>query len=199
MVKNAASKRAMKGRSLLEALDSYVVVDIETTGLSPSGDRIIEVAAVRVENGAAVQTFQSLINPQFEINGFISELTGITNEMLSNAPLAEEILPAFAGFVGNGVVVAHNANFDVNFIYDNCIRVLGSFFVNDFVDTMRVSRRMFRQHARHTLSDLTKRFGVRGGVEHRALSDAMMTRECYEYMKNYAAENAIDFKSLYPK
>lgn len=188
-----------KGRSLLEALSDYVVIDLETTGLDPRWDNIIELAAVRVENDIITNRFQSLVNPTCEIDEFITELTGITNEMLVAAPLLQDVLPAFINFTSNSVVVAHNANFDVNFLYDNCLLYLQVAFVNDFVDTMRVSRRMFKEHKRHTLSAIVERFGLSANVEHRALSDALLTFECYEYMKRYAFDNNITFQSLYPK
>jgi DNA polymerase-3 subunit epsilon len=198
-VPSPSVKRPHKGKSLIEALDNYVVVDLETTGLDPNYDHIIEVAAVRVEGGVVVDRFQSLVNPKFQIDDFITELTGITNDMLSTAPLLPDIFPQFIQFIGNSVVVAHNANFDANFIYDDCVHILKSGFQNDFIDTMRVSRRLFKEYSSHTLTALVERFGIGNSVEHRALSDAMATYECYEYMKKYAADNSIDFSSLYPK
>lgn len=112
------SKREQKGKSLLDSIDNYIVIDLETTGLDPSYDEIIEFAAVRVENGAIISEFQSLVKPSFPIDGFITELTGITNEMLSSAPSVDTVLPSFLDYVGQSTIVAHNANFDVNFLYD---------------------------------------------------------------------------------
>lgn len=103
-----------------ETLVLVLVIDLETTGLDPSYDEIIELAAVRVENKAIVPEFQSLVKPSFPIDGFITELTGITNEMLSNAPSVDAVLPSFFDYAGQSTVVAHNANFDVNFLYDVC-------------------------------------------------------------------------------
>lgn len=192
-----AATREHKGRSLLDCIEDYVVVDLETTGLDPSYDEIIEFAAVRIENGTAVSEFQSLVKPAFPIDGFITELTGITNEMLSTAPSMESMLPRFIEFVGTSVVVAHNANFDVNFLYDACISHKP--FGNDFIDTMRLSRRLFRQERHHRLGDLTERFGIAGEIEHRALSDVLKTQACYEYMKKYIRDNNISLESLHPQ
>lgn len=187
--------REHKGKSLLNSIEDYVVVDLETTGLDPSYDEIIEFAAVKVENGAVVSKFQSLVKPSFPIDGFITELTGITNGMLSTAPSMESVLPCFLEFVGEATVVAHNANFDVNFLYDACASQKP--FSNDFIDTMRLSRCLFRQERHHRLGDLTERFGIAGEIEHRALSDVLKTHACYEYMRKYIRENDISIDLLY--
>lgn len=192
-------KRKLKGRSLLEAAENYVVLDLETTGLDPSWDEIIEIAAIKVENGATVDQYQTLVKPSYPIDAFITEMTGITNEMLSTAPSINEVLPAFSVFLGDWTIVAHNANFDVNFLYDafsshEPLMVLS----NNFVDTMRLSRRLFQEHRHHRLCDLIERFGICAEIEHRALSDASKAKDCYEYMKAYAEQNSIEFSSLYP-
>jgi len=191
------ANREHKGKSLLDCIEDYVVVDLETTGLDPSYDEIIEFAAVMVQNGAVVSKFQSLVKPSFTIDGFITDLTGITNEMLSTAPSIESALSNFLEFVGVSTVVAHNANFDVNFLYDACASQKP--FCNDFIDTMRLSRRLFRQERHHRLGDLTERFGINGEIEHRALSDVLKTQACYEYMKKYIRDNNIRIESLYPQ
>jgi len=156
------------------------------------------VAAVRVRDGKIVERTESLINPGYEIDEFITELTGITNEMLSNAPSLSDVLPGYIGFLGDDVIIAHNANFDINFIYDSNIRLANMGFINNFVDTMRVSRRMFKEHRRHTLTHLIERFGISRKSEHRAMSDTELVFDCYEYMKKHASDNGIDFNSLYP-
>jgi DNA polymerase-3 subunit epsilon len=198
--------RNKKGQSLLEAVSDYIVVDLETTGLSPGRDVIIELAAIHVKNNIIINHFQSLASHRYfdvyenkyiysQLDEFIIRLTGITNEMLAEAPPFGEVFPKFLEFIGDNIIVAHNANFDINFIYDECI----DGFPNNFIDTMRLSRRIFREHSSHTLSLLIERFGITGNVEHRALSDAMKTYECYEFMKKHALANGIEITSLYPK
>jgi len=110
--------RESKGRSIIAFPSGYVALDIETTGLDPSVDEIIELAAIRVRDGVRADTFASLVKPRNTISGFITELTGITNDMVSGAPRVESILPQFCEFIGGDVVVGHNVNFDINFIYD---------------------------------------------------------------------------------
>ena len=174
------------------------MVDLETTGLDPSCDEIIEFAAIRVVNSVVVSEFQSLVKPSFPIDGFITELTGITNEMLKTAPAISDVLPCFLAFVGSSAIVAHNANFDVNFLYDACAALHAADFCNDFIDTMRINRRLFREERHHRLGDLTARFGIEGNIEHRALADVLKTQACYEHMKKHARDKGINFESLYP-
>ena len=196
---SASNSRPNKGMNLIEAHSDYVVIDLETTGLDPNYDNIIEMAAVRIVDNAIVDRFQSLVYQQFGVDDFITELTGITDDMLKSAPPLADVMEQFLEFVGNSVIVAHNAHFDVNFIYDNCNELFECDFVNNFVDTMRVSRRPFKEEKTHTLSAIVERFKVGGNVEHRALADAIKTHLCYEYMKTYATKNNIEFVTLYPK
>lgn len=190
--------REFKGNSLLEDVNDYVVIDLETTGLDPKWDDIIEVGAVKVLNGEIIDKFQSLVNPGYPIDPFISSLTGITNEMLSSAPDIEKVLPEFLSFLGGSIVVGHNVNFDINFLYDSCVNIMGTPISNDFVDTMRLSRRIFTEQRHHRLVDVTKRLDVEDNIEHRALSDALKTYACYEKIKLYLADKGISFQSLYP-
>lgn len=195
----AKPSREDKGKSLLAPFDDYVSIDIETTGLDSNFDNIIELAAVRVVSGEIDETFQTLVNPEQSLDEFIVELTGITDDMLEDAPLIEEVLPDFIDFIGDSVIVAHNANFDINFIYDECSNNNLPPLKNDFVDTMRMSRRLFSEHSHHRLSDLMERFGIFSDVSHRALEDAEVVYECYEYMKQYIEEKGIDYSSLIRK
>lgn len=186
--KQPTSTREHKGKSLLEFPDSYVVIDIETTGLDPNYDEIIEIAALKIQNGSETDRFHSLVNPNCEIDEFIESLTGITNAMLETAPDLEIVLPQFLAFVGDKVVVGHNVNFDVNFIYDCAENLKLNLFTNNFVDTMRISRKLYADLKHHTLADLVVALGVGETVEHRALADCIQTKECFEIMRNRADE-----------
>jgi len=139
------------------------------------------------------------VNPGYEIDDFITELTGITNGMLAEAPILPDVLPQFISFIGSDVIIAHNANFDINFIYDSLTKHSGKHFKNDFIDTMRISRRMFQEHRCHTLNHLVERFELPHRAEHRAMTDTELVHKSYEYMKKHAKDNGIDFDSLYPK
>lgn len=186
--KQPTSTREHKGKSLLEFPDSYVAIDIETTGLDPIYDEIIEIAALKIQNGSETDRYHSLVNPKCEIDEFIESLTGITNAMLEAAPDLEIVLPQFLEFVGDNVVVGHNVNFDVNFIYDCAKNLKLKLFTNNFVDTMRISRKLYADLKHHTLADLIVTLGVGETVEHRALADCIQTKECFEIMRNRADE-----------
>lgn len=190
------ARRENKGLSKLDFLSDYVVVDLETTGLDPQRDGIIEFGAVKVSGGRFTQSYSSLVNPGCKVGVFISELTGITNDMLASAPSISDTLPDFIHFLGDSVVVGHNVNFDINFIYESCVKILDRPFSNDFIDTMRLSRRLFPEHRHHRLRDLKERFGIIDALEHRALADAEQTSRCYEYMKRYVLQTGISHESL---
>ena len=176
-------KREHKGKSLLTALDDFTVVDIETTGLSPRHSSIIEVGAIRFRSDRPVEEVSLLINPGFSIPTAITALTGITDDDLFCAPPVEDVLPYFLDFVGSDVILGHNVNFDINFLYDKALYLGLPAVSNDFVDTMRLSRRLYPEHRHHRLCDLSERFGVVPETAHRALADCYTTAACSEYMK----------------
>jgi len=192
--KEYMADRSEKGNSLLTFADSYVAFDLETTGLDPTYNEIIEIAAVKVENNEVVSQYHSLVKPQNPVDEYITWLTGITNEMLESAPDIESVLPELFEFIGDAVVVAHNANFDVNFLYDKGKLYLDKPFTNSFIDTMRLSRNLYKTEKHHRLKDLVTRFGIADQTAHRAMDDTMQTIACYNYMREYATTNAIELK-----
>lgn len=179
-------KRSNKGNSLLIFPESYVVIDIETTGLDPHFDDIIELAGIKYADGIEIERFQTLVNA--EVDEFVTELTGITNEMLRDAPNINDALPRFLAFVGDSPVVGHNVNFDINFIYDNAEYIGLPAFSNNFVDTMRISRRLYKDMKNHKLSTLSAYLGIDSVIEHRALSDCLVTQQCFTRMSKYAKQ-----------
>lgn len=193
------NERNEKGLSLLECRKDYIVIDIETTGLDPTYDDIIEIAALRIENNKIISKFQSLINPGYEIPDFITSLTGITNEMIKDSPSIDKILSDYLSFISDSIIIGHNVNFDINFIYDNNVKYFGNTFSNNYIDTMRLSRRLFPEERHHRLVDLKNRFNLSSDSAHRALDDTMLTQQCYQFMKNYIEENNIVYDDLYPK
>lgn len=182
------TSREHKGKSLLAFPDSYVVIDLETTGLDPRFDEIIEIAGVRYEYDQETDRFQTLVKPMNEIDPFITELTGITNEMVQDAPNIEPILPDFLEFIGASVIIGHNVNFDINFVYDTAMFLSLPPISNDFVDTMRLSRRLYKDMQNHKLGTLIAYLGVGSTVEHRALADCLDTQKCYLKMKQHVQE-----------
>lgn len=189
------TNRENKGQSLLKFLDQYIVLDLETTGLHPTYDEIIELAAIKYSNGSKVDEFTTLVKPDNEIDEYITQLTGISNEMVMHAPKIEAVLPKLKSFVTDSVIVAHNANFDINFLYDNFMFHLGEPFTNDFVDTMRISRRLFK-NIRHRLVDLIEEFNISADDLHRSVADCEATHQVYEYMRQHSVENSIDIAAF---
>lgn len=183
--------RKQKGKSLVGFPDEYVVVDTETTGLSPGIDSIIEFGAVRYRNHEVIDTFSTLVKPdtyysEWSDNGiqyispFISNLTHITNEMLDTAPLMEDVLPEFLSFVKDSYIVGHNVNFDVNFIYDTSMKYSYPAFTNSFIDTLRMSKMLLPHLPHHRLADLALLYDVDYSHAHRAIEDVYITEEVYK-------------------
>ena len=178
-------------KSILISAERYVALDIETTGLDPALEQILELAAVRVENGEITERFSQLIRPTKPISPFITQLTGIDDRMVANAPSIEVVLPEFLAFLEDDLLLGHNTAFDLRFIRYHSMVVLKRKVCNPYTDTLRISRLLFPNLSNHKLSTLIQTFGVGDTVEHRALSDAVQTARCYEYMKRYAEENGI--------
>ncbi|MBE6817133.1 MAG: 3'-5' exonuclease [Ruminococcaceae bacterium] len=176
--------REFKGRSLVGFPQDFCVVDIETTGLAPGSDGIIEIGAIMYENGEAVDEFSSLLQPSVNemgdyVSPFITELTGITNEMLDTAPPTEQVLAEFFDFLGDSIIVGYNVNFDVNFLYDAIYEHLGEYMTNDFIDILRMAKKLYPEMPHHRLGDMTARFGIVNKSAHRALSDVEATYACF--------------------
>lgn len=162
-----------------QTMDSeYVVFDIETTGLSPRYNRIIEIGAVRVKNGKIQDTFSEFINPEIPIPYTITKLTSITDHMVMEAPPIETVLPKFLDYVGDAVLVAHNASFDTGFIKEFASRQ-GLKFDYTIMDTMTLAHVLIPELGKYTLDRLCKQFGVSLEHHHRACDDAAATAEIF--------------------
>ncbi|WP_039949450.1 PolC-type DNA polymerase III [Vibrio ichthyoenteri] len=158
------------------AADSIIVLDFETTGLSPQqGDRAIEIGAVKLHQGEVVDRFQSLMNPGFRVSGFIESYTGISNNMLASAPPCAEVMTQFADFIQGSNLLAHNASFDQRFL-DGELERIERQYAGHFACSLLVSRRLHQETASHKLGDLVRYHNIEtDGVFHRALADAEMT------------------------
>ena len=158
--------------------NTYVVFDIETTGFSSVKNQIIEIGAVKVENGSISDRFSSFVNPRTPIPFRIEQLTGINDEMVLPAPGIEEVLPEFLRFANGAVFVAHNADFDMGFIRENARR-LGISLAPTYVDTVGIARVLLPNQAKHTLDAVAKAMGVSLENHHRAVDDAEATAEVF--------------------
>ncbi len=191
-----------KGKNLLEFPSEYVVIDIETTGLSPKYDDIIELSALKISDNKIIDEFSTLVKPtatfiddnlkECYVDDFITELTGITNDMLENAPEFTAVIKQFLTFIGENIIVGHNVNFDINFIYDRTLECVDIKFQNNYCDLLRISRILFPDFDNHKLSTLSKEFGIEQEKAHRGSADCKTTFLCYEYCKSYVIKNNID-------
>ena len=153
----------------------FAVIDLETTGLDPDyGDRITEIGFVIWQNGKIIKRYQSLINPERTIPSFVQELTGITDNMVRNAPSSREVLSEAMEILGDTPLVAHNASFERKFL-NNELKLISRNFSVDLICTLLLSRRVFPNLSSYKLGNLVSEFNLPKGKAHRALSDAEMT------------------------
>lgn len=178
-----AVERIYKGEKTFDKYNNYVVVDIETTGFSPEKNKIIEIAALKVKGGQVIDKFETLINPKERIGYQITNLTGITNDMVKNSPYVENVIEDFKNFVGEEIIVGHNVNFDINFLYDNLLREKNMYLTNDFVDTMYLGKKVIKGLPSYKLQNISEHLNVKYENAHRAINDCLFTFECYEKMK----------------
>lgn len=159
--------------------DTFVVFDIETTGLSKETESITEIGAVKVVDGKIIDRFSTFVNPERPIPAEITKLTGITNEMVADAPVITEILPKFLEFCQDAVLVAHNANFDTGFIRLKAERKCGIEVKNTVLDTLELSRSLLPELKKHKLDIVCEQLGVSLEGHHRAVNDAEATAEVF--------------------
>ncbi len=169
---------------------TYVVFDIETTGLSAINDMITEIGAVRIKDGQIIDTYSQLINPNRPIPSKITELTGITDEMVKNKPSINEVIFDFKDFIKDDVLVAHNASFDIGFIRQN-VKLNNLELNNPVLDTLALSRAVFPELKSHKLNNIAKHLNVSLINHHRAVDDANATAEILLKILNLLNENNI--------
>lgn len=179
-----------KGIHLDTLPNDYTVIDIETTGLSSVRNEIIELSALKIRNNKVSKTFTTLVKPQGKINYFISKLTGITNQMVASAQPIDSILDKYIEFIGNDIIIGHNVNFDINFIYDNYLKYFNKEFSNDYIDTCSMSRKICNlKH--HKLNIVADYYNIDSSGHHRAEQDCYMTYKIYDAMKNEVLTSTI--------
>ena len=167
---------------------SYVCVDVETTGLNPKSENIIEIGAVKVIDGQVVGTFQSLLKPRKPLEDRIVALTGITDEMLADAPEGKRVMPLFAEFCGDLPLVGHNLIFDYAFLKRAMLNEKLS-FERKGVDTLKIARKYLPELESRNLGFLCQHFEITH-TAHRALGDAEATVQLYEILKQRFGEKA---------
>ncbi|WP_300262026.1 PolC-type DNA polymerase III [Clostridium sp.] len=180
--------------------DEYVVFDIETTGFSSKNDKIIEIGAVKLKGGEIVDSFSAFVDPKVNIPYKITELTSITQNMVNGQPTIDEVLPKFMDFVGESVLVAHNASFDVGFIKKN-LADMGKTLKNPVMDTVPLARYLYPDLKKVKLNIVAKHLGISLENHHRAVDDAKATAEILKFsFKKMKEEMDIhDVKTLNEK
>jgi DNA polymerase-3 subunit epsilon len=156
---------------------TFVVIDVETTGLKPGPAAITEVAAVRIENGLPSAEFHTLVNPGRRVPAAITHLTGITDDMLRDQPRIDVVFPQLHAFLGSAVIVAHNADFDLSFLNFDARRLLSAPLLNPSLCTLRLARRLLPGLRSRSLDAVAASLGVSCLDRHRALGDARITAE----------------------
>lgn len=159
----------------------FVAIDVETTGLSPFANELIEVSAIKYDGCKKIDTYSTLIRPKLEIPYYITKITGITNNMVKSAPEVEEVMPQLVNFVGDAAIVAHNANFDYKFIQNYSDN---SFSKNKVIDTVPIGRKLYPELPNHKLGTIAKHIGITEDGFHRAEFDCECCAKIYmEYLK----------------
>lgn len=181
-----------------EIVNSYVCLDIETTGLSPKkGAKIIEIGAVKIINGKLKDKFSVLINPEQKIPKKIEELTGITNDDVKDKDVYGKVLPKFYEFIGDLPVIMHNAKFDWDRFLLYFFKTVGIVATNRKIDTLTISKRINKELKAHKLNILADKYNIKQTEHHRAYDDAYVTARIYGMMKlQCKVEYKNDIKQL---
>ena len=172
-----------KGTLINKYTPNYVIFDLETTGISPNYDEVIEISALKVKGGEVVDEFNTLVNPGRKIPFGATKVNGITNAMVAEAPAFSHVLAEFLDFAEGLVLVGHNiARFDMKFIWRDAEQYFGEIPKNNYVDTLQVARKHLPKMEHHRLVDLAEHYGISSEGAHRALNDCYMNQKVYECM-----------------
>ena len=170
----------------------YVVVDVEATGAKLPPNRIIELGAYRISGGKIVDSFLTLVNPEIAIPRFVMTLTGISNEMVKEAPLFADVAPRWLQFVNDAVLIAHNAPFDTNFLNHEISRVYpGHRMINAHLCTVTLSRHVLPGLNNYRLDTIADHFSIPILARHRAGSDALATAEIFLHLLDRLHERGV--------
>ena len=175
---------------LYEFPKDYTVIDVETTGTSPEYCEIIELEAIKIRNGEITDKFVSFIKPSESIPSFITDLTGITDDMVNDSPKIYDVIGNFKDFIGNDVIVGHNVTFDIRFLNEQ------EDFLNDYFDTLSTSRKLLPNMPHHRLKDLIAYFNILTDKLHRSLEDCLATHKVFCCLRDLQKETGIN---LMPK
>lgn len=168
-----------------------VFVDLETTGLDPSQDRVIEVGIVRISKGKVLEQYNSLINPQIPIPPSVKAITGIKTHQLLKAPTFAEVREELQNMLRHGIFVAHNADFDYGFIESEFSRIETPFALPRLC-TVKLSRELYPDYMSHSLDSISQRFGIPIDNRHRAKDDALATWEFVKISQTKLGQRQVE-------
>lgn len=160
---------------------TYCVLDLETTGISITTEKITEVGIMKVKNGEVIDEFEIFVNPEKPIPQRVVEVTNITDEMVKDAETIDKVFPKILEFVGDSIIVAHNASFDVGFLKHNA-KLLGYEFNNTYIDTLPLAKDLFPDLKKYKLGKIADSLGIEVDVAHRALADVDTTVKVFNVM-----------------
>ncbi len=164
-----------------KCISDYVLFDIETTGLSPESEEIVELSALKVKDCEIVDEFSMLVNPGIHIPYTASSINGITDDMVKDAPTMDQVIKSFKKFIGNSVLMGHNIKrFDLKFIQRDAVRFLGKELANDSVDTLFIANRYLPDLDSRSLESLSYHYGISYDGAHRALADCHINKKVYD-------------------
>lgn len=176
--------------------DELIVFDLETTGLFAASCKITEIGAVKIKNGEVLETFNSLVNPECPIPEDVVEVTGITDEMVADAETIDKVLPRFLEFIGDRLLIAHNADFDISFVRV-AAKNLGLDFKNPYLDTLGLSRAMLPELKKYKLDRLAAHYKLGDFNHHRASDDAtMLAMIFFKMAEQLQASDVKNFKDV---
>lgn len=178
------TERFGKGSNTKACLIDYTVIDLETTSKYITDCEVIEMAAVRIRDGEIADTFSTLVKPSLKIPAVVTKITGISDDMVADAPCCRDALQNYLDFIGNDIIVGHNIfSYDSNILYDLYLQHFGLLFGNDMVDTLQFARYCDLSVPDLKLTTLSAHFGIKHDQAHRALADCIANYHCYEKLK----------------
>lgn len=170
-------------------LKSYIAFDVETTGLNPAENEIIEIGALKVREGKVAERFMELVRPLSPVSPSITALTGITNQMVSSARSRHDVISDFLAFCGEDVLIGHNVSFDYSFVKTSAAAE-GLPFEKSGIDTLKIAQKVHKDLESRSLESLCRYYHIENRSAHRAYHDALATAKLYQTLAHYfEAEN----------
>lgn len=187
-------EREHKGTRISTHIDDYCVVDLETTGIFLTSAQIIEVSAIRVRNNQVVDEYSQLVNPGCHIPEAATKVNNITDDMVKDAPMIEDVIDSFLSFIGDDLLLGYNiARFDLNLLYDICLELRSSFLSNNYIDLLYSAKNCLKDISDHRLNTICSHYNLDTLGEHRALKDCYLTKACYDKLYDEFGNRAFEY------